>query len=95
LDLIKMLAAGEYLTGQLATWGEGDHNGTPAADCTFTNPPVGNGLFDQQDITAMLNTGLNLEPPYSALQRAEPVCVPEPSSNTLLGLAMLGVLFVR
>ena len=55
----------KYLTGQAATWGDGDWNGAPGG--SPGNPPPGNGLFNQIDIIAALNTGLYLAGPYAAI----------------------------
>ena len=43
LDLLQVLRAGKYLTGEPAAWSEGDWNG--------------DGVFDQEDIVAALATG--------------------------------------
>ena len=40
-DLIKVLQAAKYLTGQAATWGEGDFDGAPGG--RPDSPPAGNG----------------------------------------------------
>jgi hypothetical protein len=42
-DVVLVLQGGKYLTGQLATWSEGDW--------------TGDGLFDQSDLVAALRTG--------------------------------------
>jgi hypothetical protein len=65
LDLVQVQIASKYLTGQAATWGEGDWNGAPGG--SQGNPPAGNGLFDQIDIIAALNAGLYLQGPYAAI----------------------------
>jgi hypothetical protein len=52
LDLVQVQVAGKYLTGQAATWGQGDWNGAPGG--SKGNPPPGNGRFDQSDIIAAL-----------------------------------------
>ena len=65
LDLVKVQIAAKYLTGQPATWGDGDWNGAPGG--ASGNPPLGNGLFDQLDIIAALSNGLYLAGPYGAL----------------------------
>ena len=65
LDLVKVQVASKYLTGQAATWGEGDWNGAPGG--SPGSPPPGNGLFDQLDIIAALNAGKYLTGPYAAL----------------------------
>ena len=65
LDLVKVQIAAKYLTGQAATWGDGDWNGAPGGK--QGEPPVGDGLFDQLDIIASLNAGKYLTGPYAAL----------------------------
>ena len=50
LDLVRVQVANKYLTGQAATWGEGDWNGAPGG--SPGNPPPGDGLFNQMDIIA-------------------------------------------
>lgn len=73
-DLILALQADKYLTGQYATWGEGDWNGAPGG--SPGNPPPGNGLFDQADIIASLaapdQNSLNLIPPDNLSSRIVP-----------------------
>ena len=64
LDLVRVQIAARYLTGQAATWGDGDWNGGPGGK--QGEPPAGNGLFDQLDITAALNAGKYLAGPYAA-----------------------------
>jgi hypothetical protein len=51
-DIVAVLQAGKYRTGQPATWSEGDWNG--------------DGVFDQFDIVASLQTGNYLQGPYAA-----------------------------
>ena len=51
-DLVQIIQAGKYLTGQPAPWGEGDFNGGPGG--SVGNPPAGNGQFDQFDLQAMI-----------------------------------------
>jgi hypothetical protein len=65
LDLVKVQIAAKYLTGQAATWGEGDWNGAPGGQ--VGSPPAGNGLFDQLDIIAALAPGHYLKGPYAAI----------------------------
>ena len=67
LDLVQVQIAGKYLTGQAATWGEGDWDAAPGG--TPGNPPTGNGLFDQFDIIAAVGNGIYLTGPYAAIQR--------------------------
>ena len=64
LDLVRVQVAGKYLTGESATWGEGDWNGAPGGQ--QGSPPVGDGLFDQSDIIASLATDIYLTGPYAA-----------------------------
>jgi hypothetical protein len=65
LDLVKVQIAAKYLTGQSATWGEGDWNGAPGG--SVGNPPSGDNQFNQLDIVAALNAGKYLTGPYAAL----------------------------
>ena len=89
LDLVQVQVAGKYLTGEPATWGEGDWNGTPVM--FDTDPPVGDGVFNQLDIVAAQQAGLYLTGSYAG--RADPfVAVPEPSGFLLAALGLLGVL---
>ena len=55
-----------YLTGQPATWGEGDWDGAPGGEPG--SPPLGNGRFDQLDIIAALSAGKYLTGPYAAIR---------------------------
>ena len=54
LDLVAVQVAAKYLTGEAATWGEGDWNGAPGGSVPRQIPPTGNGQFDQLDIIAAL-----------------------------------------
>ena len=65
LDLVKVQIAAKYLTGQAATWGDGDWNGAPGG--TQGEPPAGDGFFNQLDIIAALGEGIYLTGPYGAL----------------------------
>lgn len=65
LDLVAVQVLGKYLTGQAATWGEGDWDGAPGG--SLGDPPAGNGFFNQLDIVAALNTGVYLQGPYAAV----------------------------
>ena len=65
LDLVKVQIAGKYLTGNAATWGEGDWDGAPGGEPG--SPPAGNGFFDQLDIIGALNAGTYLTGPYAAV----------------------------
>jgi hypothetical protein len=64
LDLVQVQIAAKYLSGQPATWGEGDWDGAPGG--SPGDPPIGNGLFDQLDIIAALAAGTYLTGPYAA-----------------------------
>ena len=66
LDLVKVQVASKYLTGQTATWGEGDWNGAPGG--SPANPPAGDGMFNQFDIIAANVAGVYLQGPYAAIQ---------------------------
>lgn len=66
LDLVQVQIAAKYLTGQAATWGEGDWDGAPGGEPG--NPPAGNGQFDQMDIIAALAAGTYLTGPYNAIR---------------------------
>ena len=69
LDLVKVQIAAKYLTGQAATWGEGDWNGAPGGSVSQKQPPAGDGQFNQLDIIAALNNGLYLQGPYLAIAK--------------------------
>jgi hypothetical protein len=66
LDLVRVQIAAKYLTGQAATWGEGDWDGAPGG--SPGNPPPGNARFDQLDIIAALSAGRYLRGPYGAIR---------------------------
>jgi hypothetical protein len=66
LDLVKVQVTAKYLTGQAATWGEGDWNGAPGG--SVGNPPAGDGVFNTLDIVAASQNGLYLTGPYNAVQ---------------------------
>jgi hypothetical protein len=65
LDLVQVQIGGKYLTGQAATWGEGDWNGAPGG--SVGSPPAGDGLFNQLDIIAAQQAAIYLTGPYAAL----------------------------
>ena len=67
LDLVQVQIAAKYLTGQAATWGEGDWNGAPGGEPG--SPPAGNGFFDQLDIIGALGAGTYLTGPYAAVAK--------------------------
>ena len=66
LDLVQVQVAAKYLTGQPATWGEGDWDGAPGGEPG--NPPAGDGVFNQLDIVAALGAAQYLAGPYAAIQ---------------------------
>ena len=66
LDLVKVQVAAKYLTGEAATWGEGDWDGAPGGQ--QGSPPAGNGLFDQGDIVKALAADFYLKGPYAAIK---------------------------
>jgi hypothetical protein len=105
LDLVKVQVAAKYLTGQAATWGEGDWDAAPGGKPG--DPPPGNGFFDQLDIIAALGNGLYLQGPYGAaagpaapggeatmVPGATLQYVPEPSTIVLLAFGLLATLGV-
>ena len=63
LDLFQVLRAGKYLTGQTATWGDGDWDGAPGGQ--LGSPPAGDGVFGPQDLVAALKANLWLAGPYA------------------------------
>ena len=68
LDLVQVQVAAKYLTGQPATWGEGDWNGAPGG--SPGSPPQGDGLFNQLDIVAAQQASRYLAGPYAAQRLA-------------------------
>jgi hypothetical protein len=70
-DIVQVLVAGKFLSGEPATWGQGDWNGAPAG--RQGRPPRGDGLFDQLDVVAALQGGVYRTGPYAGLahQRAD------------------------
>ncbi len=66
LDIGRVSQSAKYLTGQPATWGEGDWNGAPGG--APGRPPGGDGVFNQRDIVAALATGLYLAGPYAGVK---------------------------
>lgn len=68
LDLVRVQVAAKYLSGQAASWGEGDWDGAPSPGGVLGSPPPGDGLFNQVDIIAALAAGFYLTGPYVALQ---------------------------
>ncbi len=69
-DLVQVLAAGKYVSGRPATWGEGDWDGGPGGEPG--NPPAGNGLFDEFDIMAALGRYVYETGPYRAMAANDP-----------------------
>ena len=65
LDLVKVQIANKYLTGQQASWGDGDWNSSPGG--SPGNPPPGDGLFNQMDIIAAQQADAYLAGPYAAI----------------------------
>jgi uncharacterized membrane protein len=65
LDLVRVLQSAKYLTGEAATWGEGDWNGAPGG--YPGEPPAGDALFNQLDIVAALQGGAYLAGDYTAI----------------------------
>ena len=65
LDLVKVQIAGQYLSGNAATWGDGDWDGAPGGE--VGSPPAGDGVFNQLDIISALNAGTYLTGPYGAI----------------------------
>lgn len=65
LDLVQVQIAGKYLTGQPATWGEGDWDGAPGG--SVGSPPAGDGQFNMLDVIAALGPGVYLTGPYAAV----------------------------
>jgi hypothetical protein len=90
LDLVRVQQAAKYLTGQVATWGEGDWDGAPGG--SQGNPPAGNGQFDTLDIVAALAPGHYLAGPYAA--RSAPVATGD-RNTALLDAAAGGQLPVE
>ena len=65
LDLVRVQIAAKYLTGEAATWGDGDWNGAPGGE--VGSPPDGDGSFNQLDIVSALSAGVYLTGPYAAI----------------------------
>ena len=89
LDLVQVQVAAKYLTGQLATWGEGDWNGAPGGKPGY--PPAGDGHFDQLDIVAALASNKYLTGTYNGI---DVVSIPEPSTFLLSALAIIGLAYL-
>jgi hypothetical protein len=68
-DLVQVQIRAKYLTGQQATWGDGDWNSAPGG--SLGAPPLGDGQFDQLDIVAALTADIYLTGPYGATAALE------------------------
>lgn len=90
-DILMVLAAGKFETGQPATWSEGDWNGAPGG--SPGNPPLGDGVFNFNDILAALGPGPFETGPYAKPLTPQPAvdAVPEPSTFLLAVVALLSV----
>jgi len=62
LDLLQVLRRGKFLSGEAATWQDGDWDGAPGG--RLARPPSGNGAFDNGDLLAALRAGFWLKGPY-------------------------------
>jgi hypothetical protein len=83
LDLFQVLRGAKYLTGQAATWGEGNWNGAPGGNPG--SPPEGDGVFNTLDVLAALRSGTWLTGPYGATDSCGAV------TREATGLAMEGM----
>ena len=88
LDLVQVQIAGKYLTGQPATWGEGDWNSTLILFRQDDTPPAGDGLFDQLDIVAALEAGTYVTGPFASRLKNQHHAIPEASTFSLSLLAI-------
>jgi hypothetical protein len=88
LDLVAVQVAAKYLTGEAATWGEGDWDGAPGGSVQDKIPPTGNGQFDQLDIIAALAAGRYLQGSYCAENGFAAHAMPEPSTFFLLAFGL-------
>ena len=66
MDVIQVLGAAKYETGEPATWAEGDWDGAPSEFAI--GAPKGNGLFDSADLLAALAIGGFEMGTYASLQ---------------------------
>ena len=94
-DIIRVIRAGKYLTGESATWGDGDWNGAPGG--SRGHPPIGDGVFDQWDIIAARQANIYNTGPYAAnsAARLAGIVVPEPAGITSLAVGLLILLACR
>ena len=67
LDIVQVQISAKYLSGQAATWGEGDWNGAPGGEPG--DPPEGDGQFNQLDIVSSLGANKYLTGPYAAIKQ--------------------------
>ena len=91
-DLIQVQQAGKYLTGQSATWGEGDWNRAPGG--VPGSPPRGDRVFNQLDIVAAQQGAAYLTGSYEALRTsavAAQIPVPEPATIALLTVGVFAM----
>jgi hypothetical protein len=95
LDLVRVQVAAKYLTGEAATWGEGDWDGAPGGSAVDKVPPAGNGTFDQLDIIAALNGNVYLTGSYCAAEALVGQALPEPATFWLLAVGSTGLLLGR
>lgn len=95
IDLVKVQVAAKYLTGEAATWGEGDWDGAPGGSVADKMPPLGNGQFDQLDIIAALGAGQYLQGTYCTEAGMAARAIPEPSAWFLLACGIVSLPFCR
>ena len=70
-DIITVLGAGKFETGQPATFAEGDWSGAPNPAFRYPGPaPPGDGIFSTFDIIVALGSGNFEQGPVSAVQPA-------------------------
>ena len=98
-----MQIAAKYMTGEPATWGEGDWDGAPGG--APSSPPAGDGAFNQQDIVAALRANVYLIGPYAVTgsladsgglgdAQLAHISVPEPTTILLLGWGLIAWLTI-
>ena len=92
-DIVQVLGAGRYETGEPATWAQGDWDGALNGALT-TGPPPGDGFFNSTDIVAALAANLYEKGPYAAISDgvAETNNVPELSTLALTALSFIALL---